>query len=127
MRILFFSFIVWLSTLAIAAADNASFKFCRIPRTRYIRNKKYVNHEEFQKYVQCREGKHRNEVDQLRQQLLNGDNCDGGSVNFTLTECRTGFHYDSDHCQQNICRCQNGKALTGTDCEVHNQEDCTAC
>ena len=82
MRILLFSFIVWLSTLAIAAADNASFKFCRIPRTRNIRKKKYVKHEDFQKYVQCKEGKHRvnleqlnQHVHQLNQQLINGDNC----------------------------------------------------
>ena len=85
MRILFILSIFWLSILAIAAADNAFFKFCRMPVTRTIRNKKYrgayVKQEEFLKYVKCKEHNHRVKVDQLNHQLLNGDNCADTSDN----------------------------------------------
>ena len=80
MRFLFFSSIFWLSTLAIAAADNTFYKVCKIPRpytARTIKSgkKKYVKYEDFQKYARCKQKKHVLEVNQLTQQLLNGHNC----------------------------------------------------
>ena len=47
--------------------------------------------------------------------LSNVVESDDSITNCTPTECRTGFHYDSNHCQQNICTCQNGMAITGTE------------
>ena len=34
------------------------------------------------------------------------------------------YYYDVAGSNENVCRCQNGKAVTGTDCEAHNQEKC---
>ena len=44
----------------------------------------------------------------------------------TSSDCNTGFHFATDHCEQNVCTCQNGEPKTGIDCVAHGKEDCSS-
>ena len=116
----------------ITLKDFQNYDSCKRNNEKYMRNQIEQLNEELlnatsnnrsdydyygsEDYVKC------------RSELLNCENkisdYNHETINCVTAECRTGFHYDKDHCQQNICRCQNGEASTGTDCEVHEHNSC---
>ena len=124
MRRLFFSLVFYLSILAIAAGTEGFSK----PKPRRWRPRRPARIL----FVKCKSelAVCENKITELNRSF-DFKSFSESLANSTLTiseclskHCLTGFHYDSDHCQQNICTCQNGMAITGTKCETHQQEKC---
>ena len=208
MRKLFFSSILWLLILAIAATDQGISAVCRFPKTKLIRHKKkYVTLQDFLRYDSCRKDERKDEISRkmkqlneqhaaeiaekdkeikyLKDQLFSGgiyndddyikyddfpestttgveiSHKDEGIENLKESKesldqlfngdiyndddyfryndypesttqivsspsCNKGYHFAADHCEQNLCTCQNGEPKNGTNCVTHDKEDCSS-